>query len=76
MVGFETLAIDDSESVMNIAKLIDKANGFVYGGLTDGNNSIMETAASLQKLQNSDQLVQEKYLKGSIESIHSINEPN
>lgn len=73
LVGFETLAIDDAESVMNVAKLIDKANGFVFGGLTDGNNSIMETVASLQ---NADRIVQEKYLEGDIDSINSMNQPN
>lgn len=52
LVGFESLAIDDPDSVMRIAKLIDKANGYVYGGLTDGNNSIMEIAS--QDLPNTD----------------------
>jgi hypothetical protein len=62
LVGFETLAIDDPDSVLRIAKLIDKANGYVYGGLTSGNNSIMETIASVPT-QNQDQLVKEKYFK-------------
>jgi hypothetical protein len=60
LVGFETLAIDDAETVLKVAKLIDKANGFVFGGLTDGNNSIMDTVASMQNLQ-SNVNVQEKY---------------
>jgi hypothetical protein len=48
---------------MNVAKLIDKANGYVFGGLTEGNNSIMDTVASLQNLEGSERLVQEKYLE-------------
>jgi GTPase SAR1 family protein len=63
LVGFETLAIDDAETVMNLAKLIDKANGYVFGGLTEGNNSIMDTVASLENLQGSERLVQERYLE-------------
>ncbi|KAI8917034.1 GPN-loop GTPase [Powellomyces hirtus] len=31
LVGFHTLAIEDTESVMNLAQAIDKANGYIYG---------------------------------------------
>jgi hypothetical protein len=42
LVSFLTLAIEDKESMAALLKLIDKANGFSYGGLTDGNESILD----------------------------------
>ncbi|CAG8633180.1 24715_t:CDS:2, partial [Racocetra persica] len=37
---------EDKKSVMDLVKVIDKANGYVFGGLTEGNESIMLTAMS------------------------------
>jgi len=44
LVGFHTLNIEDKESVYNLLKVIDKSNGYIYGGLTSGNESIMNVA--------------------------------
>ncbi|RUS28767.1 hypothetical protein BC938DRAFT_481466 [Jimgerdemannia flammicorona] len=44
LVGFYTLCIEDKASVTNLLKVIDKANGYVFGGLTQNNESIMLTA--------------------------------
>ncbi|TPX57285.1 hypothetical protein SpCBS45565_g08239 [Spizellomyces sp. 'palustris'] len=33
LVGFYTLCIEDTKSVLRLARIIDKANGYVYGGL-------------------------------------------
>ncbi|KAJ3024360.1 GPN-loop GTPase 2 [Thoreauomyces humboldtii] len=33
LVGFHTLAIEDRESVLALAQAVDKANGYIYGGL-------------------------------------------
>ncbi|KAJ1792833.1 hypothetical protein LPJ59_004794, partial [Coemansia sp. RSA 2399] len=44
MVGFSTLCITDKLSVANLMKEIDKANGYIFGALTQGNESIMVAA--------------------------------
>ncbi|KAJ1735974.1 hypothetical protein LPJ72_001632 [Coemansia sp. Benny D160-2] len=44
MVGFSTLCINDKHSVANLLKEIDKANGFIFGALTEGNENIMLAA--------------------------------
>jgi len=44
LVAFHTLNIEDQESVMSLVRAIDKSNGFVFGGITQGNESIFELA--------------------------------
>ncbi|CAO3642581.1 unnamed protein product [Cunninghamella blakesleeana] len=44
LVGFYTLCVEDKTSMTKIQQVIDKAGGFVFGGLTEGNESIMLTA--------------------------------
>jgi hypothetical protein len=44
LVAFQTLNIEDKESVLSLLRVIDKCNGYVYGGLTPGNESIMTVA--------------------------------
>jgi len=44
LVSFHTLCIEDKGSVYNLLKSVDKANGFVFGGLTPGNESIFRVA--------------------------------
>jgi len=44
LVGFQTLNIENKESVYSLLRVIDKSNGYMYGGLTPGNESIMNMA--------------------------------
>jgi len=44
LVSFCTLDIQNKESVAHLLSIIDKANGYVFGGLTRGNESIMGVA--------------------------------
>ncbi|KAI8093570.1 GPN-loop GTPase [Halteromyces radiatus] len=44
LVGFYTLCVEDKTSMTKIQQVIDKAGGFIFGGLTEGNESIMLTA--------------------------------
>jgi len=44
LVSFIPLNIQDKESVHQLVKVIDKTNGYVYGGLTEGNDSILTVA--------------------------------
>ncbi|KAI8142485.1 GPN-loop GTPase [Fennellomyces sp. T-0311] len=44
LVGFYTLCVEDKDSMTKLQQVIDKAGGFVFGGLTEGNQSIMLSA--------------------------------
>ncbi|KAI8051648.1 hypothetical protein BDF22DRAFT_754383 [Syncephalis plumigaleata] len=45
LVGFQPLCIEDKMSVANVVQAVDKANGYVFGGLELANESIFEVAA-------------------------------
>ncbi|ORY95374.1 GPN-loop GTPase [Syncephalastrum racemosum] len=44
LVGFYTLCVEDKTSMTKLQQVIDKAGGFIFGGLTEGNESIMLSA--------------------------------
>ena len=50
LVGFHTLAIEDVESLTTLSRAVDKANGFIFGGLVPSNESIMHTAVAIDSL--------------------------
>ncbi|KAI7822483.1 hypothetical protein BX661DRAFT_187467 [Kickxella alabastrina] len=50
LVGFSTLCINDKHSVAALLKEIDKANGYIFGALTEGNESILMAADSTDLL--------------------------
>lgn len=64
LVGFNTLCIEDKQSVMKLVHVIDKANGYVFGGLTEGNESIMLTAMGANTVTTLGDIleIQEKWL--------------
>ena len=62
LVGFLTLCIEDKESVLQVAQAIDKANGYIYGGLEKGNESIFMTAERWNDWSRYAREVEEKYL--------------
>ncbi|KAF9976623.1 GPN-loop GTPase 2 [Actinomortierella ambigua] len=64
LVGFETLCIQDKASVTKVVRAIDKAGGYVFGGLEEANESIMMTAMRHASEWEADavQDVQERYL--------------
>ena len=62
LVSFLTLAIEDKESVLNVLRAVDKANGYVYGGLTQGNESLFEVAARVGFYEQSLRDAEDKYL--------------
>ncbi|CAJ0920972.1 11629_t:CDS:2 [Entrophospora sp. SA101] len=41
LVGFYTLCIEDKKSVSQLIQVIDRANGYIFNGLTSNNESIM-----------------------------------
>lgn len=46
MITFVPFAIEDKECLAYLLQEIDKANGHVFGGLTSGNESIMDVCMS------------------------------
>jgi len=69
LVGFYTLCVEDKDSMINLVRVIDKANGYIYGGLEDANESIMLTAARVGGLGSLEDIkeVQERYLRNTWE---------
>ena len=61
LVSFLTMSIEDRESVLCILKAIDKANGYVFGGLYKGNESIFELANRVDLFEHYQKNQQEKY---------------
>lgn len=62
LVGFLTLCIQDKESVLHAVRAIDKANGYIFGGLEQSNESIFATADRWDAWDRYTQEVAEKYL--------------
>ncbi|KAF9128016.1 GPN-loop GTPase 2 [Mortierella sp. 14UC] len=64
LVGFETLCIQDKKSVTKVVRAIDKAGGYVFGGLEDSNESIFMTAMRTgSEWDHSVHDVQERYIE-------------
>jgi len=64
LVGFETLCITDKESVTKVVRAIDKASGYVFGGLEESNESIFMTAMRAgSEWDSTVHDVQERYLE-------------
>ncbi|KAG0345292.1 GPN-loop GTPase 2 [Podila humilis] len=63
LVGFETLCIQDKQSVTKVVRAIDKAGGYVFGGLEEANESILMTAMRAgSEWESSVHDVQERYM--------------
>ena len=61
LVSFVPLAVEDKDCMAFLLGEIDKANGYVFGGLTPGNESIMEVAVRQAHRENLIELVKERY---------------
>ena len=44
LVGYETLAVEDKKSMMQLLRVIDRAGGYVFGGAEGAGDSIWQTA--------------------------------
>ena len=44
LVGFETLAVEDKKSMMNLLRVIDRASGYVFGPAEGANDSVWQIA--------------------------------
>ncbi len=65
LIGFYPLYIEDRDCMLNIARAIDKANGFVFGGL-DENDAIHGAANRVGGLEDVSWIA-EKYLGHGLE---------
>jgi len=62
LVSFQPLNIQDKEDMNKLLRNIDKANGYIFGGLTSGNESIMDIAESVTDWEyNRVAAVEDKY---------------
>jgi len=62
LVNFHTLAIEDKETVYALIRTIDKSNGYIFGGLTPGNEAIFQLTERIPFQNERVGDVQEKYL--------------
>ncbi|XP_071820033.1 GPN-loop GTPase 2-like [Apostichopus japonicus] len=63
LVSFSTLNIKDKESVFNLMKVVDKANGYVFGDLEERSvNKLMSVAVGADFEYFRSAAVQEKYM--------------
>ncbi|KAG4099993.1 hypothetical protein H8356DRAFT_1663488 [Neocallimastix lanati (nom. inval.)] len=76
LVGFYTLCVEDKDSMINLVRVIDKANGYIYGGLEKANESILWTAAKVGGLGSLEDIkeVQERYLRNTWEETKEEEE--
>jgi hypothetical protein len=44
LVGFETLAVEDKKSMMQLLRAIDRAGGYAFGGAEGANDSVWQVA--------------------------------
>jgi GPN-loop GTPase len=65
LVGFLTLCVEDKESMLRLTRAVDKANGFVFGGLEEANDSIFQTADRWEAWDRYNRDVEEKYLNST-----------
>ncbi|KAJ1676041.1 hypothetical protein EV182_000034 [Spiromyces aspiralis] len=75
LVGFTTLCIEDKESVANLVKQIDKANGYIFGGLTAGNEAIMQAANLTDSLTEARETQRRFQGDGANIHKHSLGQP-
>lgn len=61
LISFVPIAVEDKTCMAYALQEIDKANGFIFGGLTIGNESIMEAALSQQNADDYFAKVKDKY---------------
>lgn len=63
LISFLPLAIEDKDCMTLVVAEIDKANGLLFGGLTAGNDSIMQVAMSPAQRDHLINLVTERHLQ-------------
>ncbi|KAF2200078.1 hypothetical protein GQ43DRAFT_418764 [Delitschia confertaspora ATCC 74209] len=62
LVGFETLAVEDKNSMMVLLRAIDRASGYVFGGVEGTNDSVWQIAMREDAVTMDARDVQERWL--------------
>lgn len=62
LVGFETLAVEDKKSMMMLLRAIDRAGGYVFGGVEGANDSVWQVAMRQDAVTMDARDVQERWL--------------
>lgn len=65
LVSFVPLSVEDKDCMTHLLGEIDKANGYIFGGLTPRNESILEAAMTEAHRDRLIELVKERYLPRS-----------
>jgi GPN-loop GTPase len=63
LVSFVPVAVEDKECMAFLMQEIDKANGLVFGGLTAGNESILQTSMTTTNRDEYIQSMENKYMR-------------
>lgn len=63
LVSFVPVAVEDKECMAFVLQETDKANGFVFGGLTRGNESILQTAMTTTSWEEYLESMERKYVR-------------
>jgi hypothetical protein len=73
LISFYPLCVEDKDLMGTVLRVIDKANGYVFGGLEQGNESIMEIATRVGTGSLEDiSVVEERYLNSFVQE-HEFN---
>lgn len=67
LISFTPLSIEDKDCMVQVLSEIDKANGYIFGALTRGNESVMEVAMSDARREHIIELVKERYLLSNVD---------
>jgi hypothetical protein len=62
LVGFETLAVEDKKSMMVLLRAIDRAGGYVFGGVEGANDTVWQVAMRQDAVTMDARDVQERWL--------------
>ncbi|KAI9891069.1 MAG: hypothetical protein M1814_003268 [Vezdaea aestivalis] len=62
LVGFETLAVEDRQSMMQLLRKIDRAGGFAFGGAEGTNETVWQVAVREEGVGMSVRDVQERWV--------------
>jgi len=62
LVGFETLAVEDKKSMMNLLRAIDRAGGYAFGSIEGANDTVWQVAMRQDAVTMDARDVQERWL--------------
>jgi GPN-loop GTPase len=61
LISFIPMAVEDKECMAFVLQDVDKANGYIFGGLTAGNESIVEAAHAHKRTDEYIEMMANRY---------------